>query len=214
MKTSSFRVYSVGHSNHELAPFLALLQQAGITAIADVRSSPFSRRLPHFNGPQLGPLLRQAGIEYVFLGDLLGGRPSDEEMYDEVEGEAIVNYERTRATGAFARGLDRLQRGVENYVVAMMCGEEDPLDCHRGLMITPALKERGLEPFHLRRAGVESTAEMEARLLRETKVGEGILGGLFPPTPEEEQELLRDAYRAMSRKKAFRVRREEDGADF
>jgi uncharacterized protein (DUF488 family) len=210
MKTPPARLFSVGHSNHDLDRFLALLRRAGVTAVADVRSSPFSRRLPHFNAPQLAPALRRAGIDYVFLGDLLGGRPRDQDLYDDVEGQLIVNYERVRATDDFALGLDRLQRGSEKYAIAMMCGEEDPLDCHRGLMIAPALKGRGLQTCHLRRDGVESTAEMEARLLRETKVGEGALGGLFPLSAEDERELLAEAYRVMSRKKAFRVRREED----
>src|SRR5436309_8207612 len=98
MKNSPPRLFSVGHSNHELAHFLDRLRQAGISALADVRSSPFSRRLPHFNGPYLGPVLREAGIDYVFLGEELGGRPRDEDLYDEEDGEVVVNYARVRKT--------------------------------------------------------------------------------------------------------------------
>jgi uncharacterized protein (DUF488 family) len=207
------RPLSVGHSNHEAEGFLALLRGAGVSAVADVRSSPFSRRLPHFSRPQLEPMLRQAGLAYVFLGDLLGGRPAAEELYDDDgQGNRVVNYERVRATERFRQGLERLERGLERYAVALMCGEEDPLDCHRGLMIAPALKEKGLAPLHLRKGGrLETTEEMEGRLLRETKVGEGRIGGLFPPGEEEHRELLAEAYRVMNRKKAYRVQREEDG---
>jgi hypothetical protein len=86
-----------------------------------------------------------------------------------------------------------------------MCGEADPLHCHRGLMITPALGERGVQPGHLRRDGsVESTAEMEARL-REA-VGEKVLDGLFAPvlTEAERREIMAGAYRKMASKKAYR----------
>ncbi len=198
------RLLSVGHSHHDLDAFLALLRAAGVTAVADVRSSPFSRRLPQFNRPHLTAALDQGGIAYVFLGDYLGGRPEPDELYD---AEGRVDYERVRATEVFREGLDRLVHGTDRFVVAMLCGEEDPLDCHRGLMITPALVERGILPGHLRGDGrVESTEEMERRLLTETRVGEGEIGGLFDAllTPEDRRALLAEAYRRMAHKKAFR----------
>jgi hypothetical protein len=187
------RILSVGYSNHEPERFLALLQGAGVTAVADVRTSPYSRRMPHFNGPQLVPLLRRIHIAYVFLGDALGGRPADDYLYD---AEDRVDYERVRATEVFQRGLDRLIEGGRKYVVAMMCGEADPLDCHRGLMITPALID----------GRVESTEEMEQRLLAETGVGAGEADGLFAAqlSDEARREILTVAYREMARKKAFR----------
>lgn len=204
------RLFTVGHSNHEAPRLLALLRGAGVTAVADVRSSPYSRRLPHFNRPQLEELLHREGLSYVFLGDLLGGRPADRRLYDAA---GWVDYERVRQTEPFRRGLDRLVAGLERYTVALLCGEADPLDCHRGLMIAPALVERGLLPLHLRRDGtVETTAELERRLLQETGVGEGLVEGLFAPilTEAERRALLAEAYRIMNRKKAYRIE-EEDG---
>lgn len=201
---NSPRLFSVGHSTHELAAFLDLLQGAGITAIADVRSAPYSRRLPQFNKGGLEQALHQAGIAYVFLGHQLGGRPDDDDLYD---ADGRVDYEKVRATTAFREGLDRLLRGAERYAVAMMCGEADPLDCHRGLMITPALVELGVSPEHLRRDGsIETTAEMEARLREETGVGEGLFDGLFGSVLSDAQrrEIMADAYRKMASKKAYR----------
>jgi uncharacterized protein (DUF488 family) len=201
---------SVGHSNLDLDHFLDLLQNAGVTAVADVRSSPYSGRLPHFNGPDLERSLRARGIAYVFLGHLLGGRPADPALYD----EGRVDYERVRQTDFFAQGLDRLVKGTEHYTVAMLCSEADPLDCHRCLMITPALVERGLAPLHLHRDGwLETTAEMEERLFAETG-REAEVTGLFADqlTEEELHEMRRAAYRDMARRRAFQ-RKEEDGEE-
>jgi uncharacterized protein (DUF488 family) len=190
------RLFTVGHSNHEPEVLLALLQGAGVTALADVRSSPYSRRLPQFSRPALEALLRSNGIAYVFLGRELGGRPAASELYD---AEGWADYERIRATRTFQEGVQRVLDGLERYQIALLCGEEDPLDCHRGLMITPALKELGVSPVHVRRDGrLEATAEMEARLQAETG-----LGGLFA-------EGLAEAYRVMNRKKAYRIGREEE----
>jgi len=199
------RLLSVGHSNHELARFLDLLRGVGASAIADVRSSPYSRRLPQYNRRELETALQQSGIAYVYLGDLLGGRPHSRDLYDD---QGRADYERIRATAAFQQGLDRLLRGQEQFTVTMLCGEEDPLDCHRGLMITPALAERGIRPGHLRKDGsVETTEAMEVRLLAETRVGAGMLDGLFTSlvSEEERRQLLAEAYRVMAQRKAFRL---------
>jgi uncharacterized protein (DUF488 family) len=207
-RTAEGRLFSIGHSNHEWPALLRLLRQAGVTAVADVRSSPYSRRLPQFSRGPLEGGLRQHGIAYVFLGGLLGGRPGSPDLYDAA---GRVDYERVRATAAFREGLGRLMQGLERFRVAMLCGEEDPLDCHRGLMITPALGEHGLAPLHLRKDGsAETTAAMEKRLLEETGVGAGLLDGLFAPTltDGERRDLLAEAYRVMARKKAYRLQGE------
>ncbi len=190
----------MGHSNHDLARLLALLRAAGVEAVADVRSSPFSRRHPDFNRAELERGLREAGFAYLFLGDLLGGRPQGAELYD---GEGRVDYRRVRATEFFRRGLERAERAAAKSRVALLCAEEDPLDCHRGLMIAPALVERGVRPGHLRGSGrVETTAELEERLLAETGQDD-----LFARIDERERrEALEAAYDVMGRKKAFRLR--------
>jgi hypothetical protein len=126
-----------------------------------------------------------------------------------------VNYERVRVTTSFQQGIERLINALDQYRVAMLCSEEDPIDCHRGLMIAPALVERGILPAHLRADGsIESTADFEDRLLAETKVGIGILDGLFASavTDEERRQYLADAYRVQAERKAFRVRLENTGS--
>jgi hypothetical protein len=200
------RLYSIGHSNHDLGRFLQLLQSAGVTAVADVRSQPYTQRLPQFNRPELDKELASCGIAYGFVGRQLGGRPAQLQLYDS---EGRVNYERVRATTAFQEGLEHLCEALEQFTVAILCSEEDPLDCHRGLMIAPALVERGIRPTHLRGDGsIESMAEFEERLLRETGAGAGILDGLFARvvSSAERAELLALAYRIQARRKAFRLR--------
>jgi uncharacterized protein (DUF488 family) len=202
-------LFSVGHSNHELEHFIALLQGAGITAVADVRSAPYSRRQPQFNRSLLEPELKRRGIAYVFLGDQLGGRPADRDLYDE---DGRVNYERVRQTETFRRGLDRLLHGLDRFTVAMLCGEHDPLDCHRGLMITPALLERGVAPLHLGRDGsVLTTDQLQRRLLEETKLASRLEPTLFGQlSAEEKREVLAEAYRVMARKKAYQMDSERE----
>jgi uncharacterized protein (DUF488 family) len=207
------RLFSIGHSNHELARLIALFRNAGVTAVADVRSQPFSQRCPQFNRPDLARELAQQEIAYAYLGEQLGGRPANQSLYD-IDGR--VDYERVRKLPAFQQGLDRLCQGLESFAVAMLCSEEDPLVCHRGLMIAPALVERGLRPVHIRGSGVhETSSEFEDRLLAETKVGVGIFDGLFAGTitESERERLLAEAYRIQARRKGFRLRLDSQGED-
>jgi hypothetical protein len=200
------RLLSVGHSHHPLGRLIELLRGAGVTAVADVRSHPFSQRQPQHNRPELEQALAEHDITYLYLGDLLGGRPGRPSLYDE---DGRVDYERVRTTPAFRQGLARLGAALEEHRVAMLCAEEDPLDCHRGLMITPALAEQGIAVDHLRGNGwVESGGQFERRLLEITKVGTGLVGGLFEAmlTAKERRQLLAEAYREQARRKAFRLR--------
>ena len=203
-------IFTIGHSNHSLDAFVDLLKRHGINAVADVRSQPFSRRLPHFNREALEPALRQHGIVYVFLGDQLGGRPGQPSLYD---ADGRVDYERVRQQEFFRRGLERLEKARQKYTVALMCSEENPLACHRGLMIAPALAEQGILSAHVRGDGtLESLAQMEKRLLDETGVDGGFLDGLFAATftDADRRALLGDAYRMMARKKSFRLKPAEE----
>jgi uncharacterized protein (DUF488 family) len=201
-------LFSVGHSNHDPPALLALLRRAGVTAVADVRSSPYSRRLPQFNREALEAALRREGIAYAHLGSPLGGRPANRALYD---ADGRVDYEQVRRTAGFQAGLGRVLTCLQTHSVAMLCAEDDPLDCHRGLMITPAVRERGVSPLHLRKDGaVETTDDMERRLLRETGLADEWEGGLFAPllTADDRRAVLAEAYRRMTRRKAYQLETE------
>ena len=45
----AFDLFSIGHSNIPADRFLAMLRGAGVNAVADVRSVPFSRFFPWFS---------------------------------------------------------------------------------------------------------------------------------------------------------------------
>jgi hypothetical protein len=201
----SGQILTIGHSSHSTDRFLELLRQAEVVAVADVRSSPFSQRFPQFNQPELQRALMMSGIRYIFLGEELGGRPSDVAVYD---GEGQVDYWRVRRTALFRTGLERLLQESKNDVVCMMCAEEDPLDCHRALMVAPELVERGINIGHVRGNGTrETTKQLESRLFEITGTGGGMATGLFAASlsADERAELLTEAYKEQARRKAFKL---------
>ncbi|MCP4384035.1 MAG: DUF488 domain-containing protein [Hyphomicrobiales bacterium] len=153
-------IYTIGHSNHELSTFMKLLKLHGITAVADVRSSPYSRYAPHFSKDSLSDYLREDDVKYVFLGRELGARASDPSCYE----NGRVSYDRLAATALFGRGIDRVVDGAESERVVVMCAEKDPLDCHRTFLVAGALAARGLPVAHILDDG--STETLDESMLR------------------------------------------------
>jgi uncharacterized protein (DUF488 family) len=155
-------LYTVGHSNHSIEKFIGLLTVNGITAVADVRSRPFSRRHPQFNKERLASALTQHGIAYVFLGKELGARSEDPSCYE----NGKVQYPRLAATAAFKAGIERALAGAAKFRLALMCAEKEPLDCHRTLLVSRALESSGASIAHILADGsVESQEKTMSRLI-------------------------------------------------
>lgn len=171
-------VFTIGHSNHSSERFLALLQGAGITAVADVRSIPQSRRWPHFSRARIERWLAEAGIAYVFLGAELGGRPADPALMR----AGRPDYDRMAALPSFQAGLDRVLDGAARYRIALMCAEREPLDCHRFLLVSRHLHDRGVRLRHILADGsMEPHENTEARLLQQTGMAADSLFADLPP---------------------------------
>jgi len=155
-------LFTIGHSNHTIEDFISLLQQHGVTALADVRSHPYSLFLPHFKRKELKTALAKAKINYVFLGQELGARPNNQECY--VDGKAV--YEKIAATEIFKEGIKRLLKGLEKQRISLMCAEKDPLTCHRAILICQHLRNSNLQVNHILKDGMlESHQELENRML-------------------------------------------------
>ncbi len=167
MSATDNPVFTIGHSTHSAETFLALLHQHSVDAVADVRSSPFSRFNPQFNREALEQFLKANGVRYVFLGQELGARSEDRSCY--VLGR--VQYARLAQTPLFKSGIDRVLQGADRFRVALMCAEKEPLECHRTLLVAKALTERGKAVVHIHADGhLESHEAALERLLQLTRV--------------------------------------------
>src|SRR5205809_759407 len=138
-------IYTIGHSTHSTERFLELLAAHDVSAVADVRSHPYSRFNPQFSRERVQADLKNAGLAYVFLGRELGARSDDPSTY--VEG--TVQYDRLARTSLFQEGLARLNQGVRSHRIALMCAEKDPLTCHRAILVCRHLANQGIAAHHL-----------------------------------------------------------------
>ncbi len=143
-------LFTVGHSNHSFEVFHDLLHSHRIQLVADVRSSPYSRHAGHFNKEVLETRLLAENLSYRFLGHALGGRPQDAQFYDP---EGYVLYDRIAAASGFQREMAALLQQASQLRTALLCGEEDPRECHRRLLLGRVACERGYGIVHVRGNG-------------------------------------------------------------
>lgn len=134
--------FTIGHSNHSIDKFFQLLNQHGVTMLADARTYPASRHHPHFNGRALHEQLEVKGITYYYCGTHLGGK-------------------RTPHPANYEAALDHLEALAEQHCIALLCAEEDPGHCHRGTLLTPSLLGRGHQVLHIRGTGELQHSKVE-----------------------------------------------------
>ena len=193
-------ILSLGHSSLPFPRFLDLLKGAGVTAVADVRTSPFSGRFPWFSQREMKGGLKDAGVAYAFLGKELGGRPASPELYR----GSVADYDAMARTSLFRSGLDRLLLGSGTHRIAMVCSERDPLHCHRCLLVGRQLSQKQVLVTHLNfDGGRETQDQVEDRLLHEEKLfADDLL--------KSHAERLAEAYLKRSRQVAYALVRKDE----
>jgi uncharacterized protein (DUF488 family) len=142
-------IFTIGHSTRALGQLVALLHKNDIQLLADVRTAPGSRRLPHFNRLDLERTLAADGIRYVHLPELGGLRkPRADSPNAGWHNSSFRGYADYMQEPTFWEALDGLVALAEHSTVAIMCAEAVPWRCHRNL-IADALTVRRLEVRHI-----------------------------------------------------------------
>lgn len=181
-------IYTIGHSNYEIDDFLKIASSYGIDFIVDVRSSPYSKYCPQFNKKIIKNALSNAGIKYLFLGKELGARPNDSSSYY----GGRVQFEHLRNTELFKQGIAKLKDGEnKECVLAIMCSEKSPIDCHRTILISRILKEDGVDVMHI----ISDTEVIDQSQIEEQLQKKFKLDPLLFDTENAAQERIAGAYK-------------------
>lgn len=189
-------IYTIGHSTHSIEDFITLLNIHSINAVADVRSAPYSKFQSQFNREVLTKSLNQSAIDYVFVGDSIGGRSRNESDYQ--DGQIV--YSRIKNSEQFKNGIQRVIDGSLKYKLVLMCTEKDPLECHRALLVGQSLVEQGIELSHIKSDGkLETHQDLTRRLLKLQNLD---VLDLF----RDDKEIQEEAFFKQEQKVAFKFR--------
>jgi uncharacterized protein (DUF488 family) len=171
-------LFSIGHGTRTQEEFLRLLKAYGIVYLIDVRSVPYSSYNPQFNREKLKQFLEAEGVTYVFMGDAIGGRPSDLSCYDP---KGNVNYDKVKSKPFFQEGIHRLKKAAQKEIpAALMCSETKPTECHRSKLIGRSLLDENVMLKHIDEQGnVKDQLEVWKAITRnETTLGLFGIAGL------------------------------------
>ncbi len=187
-------LYSIGHSNRSAEHIIGLLKLHGIQAVADVRSVPYSRHNPQFSHEAFERTLNAHGLSYFFLGKELGGLRREPECYHNHQ----VDYERVAKLPAFQEGMRSLVDLSSRMKVVMLCAEQDPVSCHRTLLIARHIRGFVGDVLHIFGNGnIETQAQIEERLLLNYSNQDS---DLFTTR----EDLIAEAYRKRSKEIAYK----------
>lgn len=194
-------IFTIGYSSFSIEVFLNTLKKYNITAIADVRSQPYSRFKPEFNRENLKGELNKSNIAYVFLGEECGARINDPKCFT----DGKVDYRLVAINPTFNKGLERIKKGLEKFSIALMCAEKDPITCHRTILICRSLLSAGIKIKHILSNGrVEEHKNSEQRLMRLFNLN-------HPDMFHSEEQRLEDAYSRQGEKIAYEIAEPSNG---
>lgn len=195
-------IYTVGHSIYEADDFVQLLKNNNINTIVDVRSTPYSKFASQYNKESLHQHLKQNGICYIFMGDMLGARYEDKSLLFK---NGSVNFKKVQETKIFQDGIARLDKGIlKGYNISLMCSEKEAFDCHRFGLISEYIRENltDIEIKHIYPDKILSQKDLENQLIKKYHKKIDYLGLETDKTPLEQAYALRNkdiAYNAITK---------------
>ncbi len=196
------KIYTIGHSIYEADDFLKLLKKNDINTIVDVRSTPYSKFASQYNKESLHQYLKENGICYIFMGDMLGARYEDKDLLFE---NGSVNFKKVQETKVFQNGVTRLDKGIiKGYNISLMCSEKEAFDCHRFGLISEYISKNltDIEIKHIYPDKILSQKDLENKLIKKYHKKIDYLGLETNKTPLEQAYLLRNkdiAYNAITK---------------
>ena len=157
-------VHTLGHGTRSAEELIEILREAGVESLADVRRFPASRRHPQHNRVALAASLGTAGIDYIWLGESLGGRrkasvAADASPNGAWKVAAFRHYADAMPTAPFQEGFAALENLARASPTALMCAERLWWRCHRRLL-ADMLVVRGFDVMHLLAAGSSTPHEL------------------------------------------------------
>ncbi len=191
-------LYTIGHSGHSLKYFIALLSDYKINCLVDVRSNPYSKFHEHFNRNNLSAALQTENIQYIFMGKEFGARRNEPELYNS---EGQLDFEKTMESELFLSGVERIKTGLlKGYIIAFMCAEKNPVDCHRSMLVARYFSENGFHPVHILENGDSIDQARVINLLLDQYYPNRNQVSLIPEENfQDEHELYVKAYKMKNR---------------
>lgn len=157
-------IYTLGHSNYTMEHLIEMIKKYDINCVVDIRAVPFSKYNVQFDKDKIARPLKEQGILYIYMGDLLGVKKEDKSTYIN---EGYSDFKQLIKTDDFIEGINRLKNGLEKgYKIALLGAVQDPIRCPRAILIGKYLDDMGVDVRHILHEGNTcSQREIEEMML-------------------------------------------------
>lgn len=198
-------IYTIGHSNYTVDKLIDMLKYYNINVVVDIRGTPYSKYNKQFDKEVIKYTLTKAGFLYIYMAKELAAKRENKISYNE---EGYSNFEKVINEDDFINGIERLKKGCEKgYNIALLGAMQDPIRCHRSILVGRALRDAGFNVKHiLDDYSCASQEDIEVNLLdkyfkeRNQITIENLLG-----TAKSEKEMVEEGYRLANREIGRRI---------
>ncbi|WP_238900793.1 DUF488 domain-containing protein [Clostridium sp. YIM B02500] len=198
-------IYTIGHSNYPVEKLIDMLKNYNIDTVVDIRGTPYSKYNVQYNKETIAETLKKEGFIYIYMAKELAAQRQDKNSYNK---EGYSDFEKVIMEEDFLRGIERLKTGCQKgYNIALLGAMQDPIRCHRSILVGRSLRENGFNVKHiLDDYTLASQEKIEEKLLskyfsnRNQITIDSLLGNEI-----SEVEMIKEGYRLANKEIGYRV---------
>lgn len=200
-----FDIYTIGHSNYSMEKLIEMLRYYNINTVVDIRGTPYSKYNVHFDKERIQHTLTKEGFIYIYMAKELAAKRINKVSYN---AEGYSDFEKVVEEEDFKRGIERLKDGCrKGYKIALLGAMQDPIRCHRSILVGRPLKEAGFNVMHiLDDLSIKNQDYIDERLLdkyfpdRNQLTIDTLLGNEMT-----KEEMINEGYRIANKEIGYRI---------
>lgn len=198
-------IFTIGHSNYSIDRLIEMLRHFNINCVVDIRGTPYSKYNVQFDKETIRYSLTKAGFIYIYMAKELAAKRLNKISYNN---EGYADFEKVIHEYDFKKGIERLKDGCrKGYKIAILGAMQDPIRCHRSILVGRALREYGFNVRHiLDDYSIASQEDIEQNLLdkyfknREQITIDSLLGNGLT-----DEDMIKEGYRMSNKEIGYRI---------
>ena len=198
-------IYTIGHSNYTVERLIDMLKHYNINCVVDIRGTPYSKYNIQFDKETIRYTLTKAGFIYIYMAKELAAKRINKQSYNE---EGYSDFEKVVKEKEFLEGIERLKNGCnKGYKIALLGAMQEPIRCHRSILVGRALRENGFNVKHiLDNYSIASQEDIEQMLLdkyfsnRAQMTIDDLIGNSL-----NREEMIEEGYRLANKEIGYRI---------
>ncbi|MDU1314846.1 MAG: DUF488 domain-containing protein [Clostridium septicum] len=198
-------VFTIGHSNYTVEKLIDMLKHYDINCVVDIRGTPYSKYNIQFDKENIKYTLNKEGFIYIYMAKELAAKRENKISYNN---EGYSDFEKVVYENEFINGIKRLKDGcTKGYRIALLGAMQDPIRCHRSILVGRALRKEGFNVKHI----IDDYS-----IISQDKIESNILDKYFNNRAQltidyllgndlTEEEMINEGYRLANKEIGYRI---------